>query len=70
MSKRTIDFQIPFTNKVLAVEDGIAYSLAIVLPVIIVLCTFALFGNYGLMTLGSLMGGYMLYDGVSLKNKE
>lgn len=70
MSKRTIDFQIPLTNKVLAVEDGIAYALAIVLPVIIVLCTFALFGNYGLMTLGSLMGGYMLYDGVSLKNKE
>ena len=70
MSKRTIDFQIPLTNKVLAVEDGIAYALAIVLPVIIVLCTFALFGNYGLMTLGSLMGGYMLYDGVSLKNKD
>jgi len=70
MSKRTIDFQIPLTNKVLEVEDGVAYILATVLPVIIVLGTFALFGTYGLLSLGSLMGGYILYDGISLKNKD
>jgi len=70
MSKRTIDFQIPLTNKVLQVEDGVAYALATVIPVIIVLSTFALFGTYGLLTLGSLMGGYMLYDGISIKNKD
>lgn len=70
MSKRTIDFQIPLTNKVLAVEDGLAYVLATVLPVILIIGTFALFGTYGLLTLGSLAGGYILYDGISLKNKD
>ena len=70
MSKRTIDFQIPLTNKVLAVEDGLAYVLATVLPVILIIGTFALFGTYGLLILTSLAGGYVLYDGVSLKNKD
>tara|TARA_B100000424_G_scaffold210089_1_gene167481 strand:- start:482 stop:787 length:306 start_codon:yes stop_codon:yes gene_type:complete len=70
MSKRTIDFQIPLTNKVLAVEDGVAYVLATVLPVILIIGTFALFGTYGLLTLGSLAGGYVLYDGISIKNKD
>ena len=70
MSKRTIDFQIPLTNKVLAVEDGLVYVLATVLPVILIIGTFALFGTYGLMTLTSLAGGYVLYDGISLKDKE
>ena len=70
MSKRTIDFQIPLTNKVLAVEDGLAYALATVLPVILIIGTFALFGTYGLLLIGSLAGGYILYDGISLKNKD
>jgi len=70
MSKRTIDFQIPLTNKVLAVEDSLAYVLATVLPVILIIGTFALFGTYGLLALSVLMGGYVLYDGVSLKNKD
>ena len=70
MSKRTIDFQIPLTNKVLAIDDVLAYVFATVLPVIMILGTFALFGTYGLLTLGSLAGGYVLYDGISLKNKE
>jgi len=70
MSKRTIDFQIPLTNKVLEVEDGIAYVLATVLPVIVIIGTFALFGTYGLLLIGSLAGGYILYDGISLKNKD
>ena len=68
MSKRTIDFQIPFTNKVLAIDDGLAYVLATVLPVILIIGTFALFGTYGLLTLCALAGGYVLYDGISLKN--
>ena len=59
MSKRTIDFQIPLTNKVLEVEDGIAYVLATVLPVILIIGTFALFGTYGLLLIGSLAGGYI-----------
>jgi len=70
MSKRTIDFQIPLTNKILQVEDGIAYVLATVLPVIVIIGTFALFGTYGLLLIGSLAGGYILYDGISLKNKD
>lgn len=70
MSKRTIDFQIPLTNKILQVEDALAYALATVLPVILIICTFALFGTYGLLLIGSLAGGYMLYDGISLKNKD
>ena len=70
MSKRTIDFRIPLTNKVLAVEDGLAYALATVLPVILIIGTFALFGTYGLLLIGSLAGGYILYDGISLKNKD
>ena len=70
MSKRTIDFQIPLTNKVLEVEDGVAYVLATVLPVIVIIGTFALFGTYGLLLIGSLAGGYILYDGISLKNKD
>ena len=70
MSKRTIDFQIPLTNKILQVEDGLAYALATVLPVILIIGTFALFGTYGLLTLCSLAGGYVLYDGISLKDKE
>ena len=70
MSKRTIDFQIPLTNKILQVEDGVAYVLATVLPVILIIGTFALFGTYGLLILCSLAGGYILYDGVSLKNKD
>ena len=70
MSKRTIDFQIPLTNKVLTVEDSLAYVLATVLPVILIIGTFAVFGTYGLLTLGSLMGGYILYDGISLRNKD
>ena len=70
MSKRTIDFQIPLTNKVLAIEDTLAYVLATVLPVILIIGTFGLFGTYGLLTLASLAGGYVLYDGISLKDKE
>ena len=70
MSKRTIDFQIPLTNKILQVEDGIAYVLATVLPVLLIFSTFALFGTYGLLLIGSLAGGYILYDGISLKNKD
>ena len=70
MSKRTIDFQIPLTNKILQVDDGLAYVLATVLPVIVIIGTFALFGTYGLLTLCSLAGGYVLYDGISLKDKE
>ncbi len=70
MSKRTIDFQIPLTNKVLQVEDGVAYVLATVLPVILIIGTFALFGTYGLLLIGSLAGGYVLYDGISIKSKD
>ena len=70
MSKRTIDFQLPLTNKVLAVDDALAYVLATVLPVILIIGTFGLFGTYGLLTLGSLAGGFILYDGLSLKNKD
>ena len=70
MSKRTIDFQIPLTNKILQVEDGLAYALATVLPVILIIGTFALFGTYGLLMMGSLAGGYILYDGINLKNKD
>ena len=70
MSKRTIDFQIPLTNKILQVEDGVAYVLATVLPVILIIGTFALFGTYGLLLIGSLSGGYVLYDGISLRNKD
>jgi hypothetical protein len=69
MSKRTIDFQIPFTNKVLAVDDGLAYGLATVIPLIVIIGTFGLFGTYGLLVLSSLAGGYVLYDGISLKDK-
>ena len=69
MSKRTIDFQIPLTNKILQVEDGLAYVLATVAPVIIIIGTFGLFGTYGLLVLSSLAGGYVLYDGISLKDK-
>lgn len=70
MSKRTIDFQIPLTNKVLAVEDGLAYVLATAVPVVLLIGAFALFGTYGLLLIGSLVGGYILYDGISLKNKD
>ena len=70
MSKRTIDFQIPLTNKILQVEDGLAYVLATVLPVILIIGTFGLFGTYGLLTLCAFAGGYVLYDGISLKNKD
>ena len=55
MSKRTIDFQIPLTNKVLEVEDSLAYVLATIAPVIIIIGTFALFGTYGLLVLSSLV---------------
>ena len=70
MSKRTIDFQIPFTNKVLAVDDGLAYGLATVLPVIVIIGTFGLFGTTGLLVLSLIMGGYMIYEGMSIKNKD
>ncbi len=70
MSKRTIDFQIPLTNKVLKVEDGLAYVFATISPVIIIIGTFGLFGTYGLLVLSSLAGGYVLYDGISLTDKE
>ena len=69
MSKRTIDFQIPFTNKVLAVDDGLAYGLATVIPLIIIIGTFGLFGTTGLLVLSLAMGGYMMYEGMSIKNK-
>ena len=70
MSKRTIDFQqIPLT-KILQVEDGLAYVLATLLPVTLIIGTFALFGTYGLLTLCSLAAGFILYDGISLKNKD
>ena len=69
MSKRTIDFQIPLTNKILQVDDGLAYVLATVLPLILIISTFALFGTYGLLTLCAFAGGYVLYDGVSLKDR-
>lgn len=68
--RRTIDFQIPFTNKILQVEDGLAYGLATFIPVIVVLGTFGLFGTAGLIVLGLAMGGYMIYGGMSLKNKD
>ena len=70
MSKRTIDFQIPFTNKVLAVDDGLAYGLATVLPVIVIIGTFGLFGTTGLLVLSLIMGGYMIHEGMSIKNKD
>ena len=69
-NRSTIDFQIPFTNKVLAVEDGLAYGLATFIPVIVILATFGLFGTTGLIVLGLAMGGYMIYSGMSLKNKD
>ena len=69
MSKRTIDFQIPLTNKILQVDDGLAYVLATVLPLILIVGTFGLFGTYGLLTLCAFAGGYVLYDGVSLKDR-
>ena len=69
MSKRTIDFQIPLTNKILQLDDGLAYVLATVLPLILIVGTFGLFGSYGLLTLCAFAGGYVLYDGVSLKDR-
>ena len=69
MSKRTIDFQIPLTNKILQIDDGLAYVLATVLPLILIVGTFGLFGSYGLLTLCAFAGGYVLYDGVSLKDR-
>ena len=69
MKRRTIDFQIPFTNKVLAVDDYLAYGLATVIPVIIILGTFGLFGVYGLLVLSLAMIGYMIHEGMSIKNK-
>ena len=48
----------------------VLYVLATVLPVIVIIGTFALFGTYGLLLIGSLAGGYILYDGISLKNKD
>ena len=69
MKRRTVDFQIPLTNKVLEVESGLAYGLATFIPVIIILGTFGLFGVYGLLVLSLAMIGYMIYEGMSIKNK-
>ena len=69
MRKRTIDFQIPFTNKVLAVDDYLAYGLATFIPVTVIIGTFGLFGTTGLLVLSLVMGGYMIYEGMSIKNK-
>jgi len=69
MKNRTIKLDIPLTNKVLEIDEGLVFPLVVIVPVCLVLGALALFGVNGTIGLCALFIGYTFFQGISLKNK-
>jgi len=70
MKNRTVDFQIPFTNKVLAIDDELAFPILIIVGFIVPMLSIALLGLNVTLVLGLLLSGYIIIPGINIKNKN
>ena len=70
MSKRTVDFQIPLTNKVLAIDDELAFPVLMIVGFTVPMLSIALLGLNVTLVLGLLLSGYIIIPGINIKDKS
>jgi len=69
MKRRTVDFQIPLTNKVLAIDDEIAFPIFMIVLFTVPILSIALLGLNVTLVLGLLLSGYIIIPGINIKDK-